>query len=71
MEAFDRQLREQGYLTMGGQIVDATLVPTPKQRNTEEEKAAVKDGKSANEIWPDKPPKPHQKDVDARWTLKI
>lgn len=71
MEAFDRQLREQGYLAMGGQIVDATLVPAPKQRNTEEEKAAVKDGKSANEIWPDKPPKAHQKDVDARWTLKI
>jgi IS5 family transposase len=71
MEAFDRQLREQGYLAMGGQIVDATLVPAPKQRNTEEEKAAVKDGKSADEIWPDKPAKAHQKDVDARWTLKI
>jgi transposase, IS5 family len=37
MEAFDRQLREQGYLAMGGQFVDATLVPAPKQRNTEEE----------------------------------
>lgn len=30
-----------------------------------------KDGKSADEIWPDEPAKAHQKDVDARWTLKI
>ena len=35
---------------MGGQIVDATLVPAPKQRNTEEEKAAVKAGRSAKQI---------------------
>ncbi len=32
--AFDRSLRERGYLPMGGQIVDATLVAAPKQRNT-------------------------------------
>ena len=29
-----RQLKERGYLAMGGQIVDATLVAAPKQRNT-------------------------------------
>jgi hypothetical protein len=56
---------------MGGQIVDATLVPAPKQRNTEEEKAAIKAGKSARQIWRGKPNKAHQKDVDARWTVKI
>lgn len=56
---------------MAGQIVDASLVPAPKQRNTEEEMAAVKAGKSAKEIWPDQPNKAAQKDVDARWTLKI
>jgi IS5 family transposase len=71
MQAFDRQLHEQGYLAMGGQIVDATLVPAPKQRNTEDEKAAVKAGRSARQIWRGKPNKAHQKDVDARWTLKI
>ena len=71
MEAFDQQLHEQGYLAMGGQIVDATLVPAPKQRNTEDEKAAVKAGRSAKQIWRGKPNKAHQKDVDARWTLKI
>ena len=59
-----------GYLAMGGQIVDATLVPAPKQRNTEDEKAAIKAGKSARQIWRGKPNKAHQKDVDARWTVK-
>ena len=54
---------------MSGQIVDASLVPAPKQRNTDLEKKAVKAGKSAAEIWPDKPNKAGQKDVDARWTL--
>lgn len=56
---------------MGGQIVDATLVAAPKQRNTAAEKDAIKDGKSAAEIWPDQPAKAAQKDTDARWTLKF
>ncbi|MDP3550358.1 MAG: IS5 family transposase [Novosphingobium sp.] len=68
---FDRQLKERGYLPMGGQIVDATLVAAPKQRNTEAERMAVKEGKNAAEIWPDNPTKARQKDTDARWTLKF
>lgn len=56
---------------MSGQIVDASMVPAPKQRNTEDEKTAIKEGKSAEKIWPDEPNKAVQKDVDARWTLKI
>lgn len=71
MKAFDWQLHKKGYIPMSGQIVDASLVPAPKQRNTEPEKEAVKAGKSASEIWPDEPNKAAQKDVDARWTLKI
>ena len=67
---FDRRLRERGYLPMGGQIVDAALVAAPKQRNTAAEKAAIKGGKSAAEIWPDQPAMVAQKDTDARWTLK-
>ncbi len=31
---FDATLRAAGYLAMGGQIVDATIVAAPKQRNT-------------------------------------
>jgi IS5 family transposase len=71
MKAFDWQLQKKGYVPMAGQIVDASLVPAPKQRNTEDEKAAIKAGESAREIWPDEPSKAAQKDTDARWTLKI
>lgn len=70
-EDFDRQLKERGYLAMGGQIVDATLVAAPKQRNTADEKAAIKEGRKASEIWPDEPARAAQKDTDARWTLKF
>jgi len=28
---FDKHLRKAGYLAMGGQIVDATIVAAPKQ----------------------------------------
>jgi IS5 family transposase len=68
---FDRQLKDRGYLAMGGQIVDATLVAAPKQRNTAPEKDAIKAGKTADEIWPDEPARAAQKDTDARWTLKF
>lgn len=71
MKAFDWQLKKKGYIPMSGQIVDATLVPAPKQRNSDGEKEAIKAGKSAKEIWPDQPNKAAQKDTNARWTLKV
>ncbi|MCQ0988816.1 IS5 family transposase [Jiella marina] len=67
---FDKHLAKAGYLAMGGQIVDATIVAAPKQRNTEEEKAAIKAGE-VPEAWKDKPAKLRQKDRDARWTVKF
>ena len=42
---FDAVLKDRGYLAMGGQIIDASVVPAPKQRNTEGEKAAIKEGR--------------------------
>lgn len=71
MKAFDWQLHKKGYIPMSGQIIDASLVPAPRQRNTEGEQQAIKQGKSAREIWPDEPARAAQKDVDARWTLKV
>ena len=71
MKAFDWQLQKKGYIPMAGQIIDASLVPAPKQRNTEGEQQAIKAGKTASEIWPDEPAKAAQKDTEARWTLKI
>ena len=45
---------------MSGQIVDSSLVAAPKQRNTRDEKQAIKAGRSAPEIWPDQPAKARQ-----------
>lgn len=67
----DRAITQAGYLAMSGQILDATLVAAPRQRNTEAEKAAIRAGQQADEIWPEKPAKARQKDVDARWTVKF
>jgi len=67
---FDTMLRAAGYLAMGGQIVDATIVAAPKQRNTEAERAAIKAGQIP-EGWAEKPAKLRQKDRDARWTVKF
>lgn len=55
---------------MGGQIVDATIVAAPKQRNTEAERAAIKAGQ-VPEGWAEKPAKLRQKACDARWTVKF
>ena len=66
---FDAALTDRGDLAMGGQIIDAAVVPAPKQRNTDEEKAAIKQVKTP-ERWKAKPAKVRQKDCDARWTVK-
>lgn len=68
---FEDALREAGYIAMGGQLVDSTLVAAPKQRNSDDEKKAIKAGKSAKQIWPGKPNKARQKDVNARWTVQF
>ncbi|WP_425476052.1 transposase [Mesorhizobium yinganensis] len=67
---FDKHLTKAGYLAMGGQIVDASIVAAPKQRNTDAEKADIKAGK-VPDAWKDKPAKLRQKDRDARWTVKF
>jgi IS5 family transposase len=66
---FDAALRDAGFLAMSGQIVDATIVAVPKQRTTDGEKKAIKEGRIP-ENWTDKPARLAQKDRDARWTIK-
>ena len=66
---FDEALRAAGFLAMSGQIVDATIVAAPKQRNTIPEKQAIKEGRIPDD-WKDKPARLAQKDRDARWTVK-
>jgi transposase len=67
---FDAILRQSGYIAMSGQIVDASLIAAPRQRNTEEEKKAIKQGRVPDK-WKDKPAKLRQKDRDARWAVKF
>src|SRR5438270_86501 len=69
-QRFDAALRAAGYLAMSGQIVDATIVAAPRQRNTTAEKEAIKAGRIP-EGWAEKPAKLRQKDRDARWTVKF
>ena len=66
---FDSHLKAKGYLAMGGQIIDATIVPAPRQRNSRDDNAAVKAGETPPE-WEAHPAKNRQKDKDARWTKK-
>lgn len=69
-ERFDATLRAAGYIAMSGQIVDASLVAAPKQRNTDEEKRAIKEGR-VPDGWKARPGKLRQKDRDARWTVRF
>ncbi|MFT4961242.1 MAG: IS5 family transposase [Paracoccaceae bacterium] len=48
------QLARQGYIARGGQILDASIVPVPRNHNTREENAAIKGGEEP-EGWENKP----------------
>ena len=66
-ERFDATLRERGYLAMGGQIVDATVIEARRPRLNQEEKRTVREGKV--------PPgwskaRTRQVDREGRWTIK-
>lgn len=67
--AFDAQIAGSGYHATHGQIIDASLISAPKQRLKDEEKAQIKEGKTAREIW-ENPKRAAQKDTEARWTIK-
>jgi len=66
---FDYQLDEQGYKAQKGQIVDASFVDVPKQRNTREENKQIKAGE-VPQRFEGNPNVGSQKDTDARWTKK-
>ena len=66
-EGVSAQLLKRGFIARGGQIIDATLVPAPKQHNSQGEKALIDQGAMPAD-W--KPAKRRQKDTDATWTKK-
>jgi IS5 family transposase len=69
-DRFDATLRAAGYIAMGGQIVDASLIAVPKQPNTPIEKKDLKEGRIP-EDWKARPARLRQKNRDARWTDKF
>ena len=68
---FHQQLATQGYVARAGQMIDATFVEVPRQRNTREENAQIKAGEIP-EAWdkPEAKAKRRQKDTEARKTQK-
>jgi IS5 family transposase len=68
-ENFESYLKEQGYQAQGGQVMDATLVPVPKQRISKEERAQLEAGEIPVD-WQENRHRLAQKDRDARWTKK-
>ncbi|MBD7924774.1 IS5 family transposase [Xanthomonas bonasiae] len=66
--AISQQLQRAGFVARGGQIIDASIVSAPIQRNTREENAQIKQGEDVGQDWSDA--KRAQKDVQARWTRK-
>ena len=68
-DVFKAQLHERGYQLQSGTLVDSTMVPVPRQRNSREENGEVKNGRIPT-AWAEDPHKLRQKDTDARWTKK-
>ena len=68
---FHEHLAAQGYVARAGQMIDATFVEVPKQRNSREENAQIIEGRIP-EAWdkPEAQAKRRQKDTEARWTKK-
>lgn len=68
-DAFLAQLSKQNLIAKSGQMVDATIVGTPIQRNSKEDNETIKAGKTPASFT-ENPNKLAQKDMDARWTKK-
>ena len=64
---FDKFLHNQGYRAQKGQIIDASIVRVPIQRNNREENQQIKEGDNPDG-WSEH--KKRQKDIDARWVKK-
>lgn len=66
-DAANRELAKHGYIARGGQIIDASIVPVPKQHNRRDEQALIKQQATPAD-W--SVAKRRQKDTEASWTRK-
>ncbi len=60
-QGVDAQLQRHGYIARGGQAIDATLVPAPRQHLDRQEREALAEGSEAER---------RQKDLDPTHTNK-
>ena len=67
--AYDARLADRGFITRKGQIIDASFVEVPRQRNSRRENEAIKRGE-VPEGWEKDEKRMAHKDLDARWTKK-
>ncbi len=68
-DGLNQALAALGVELKSGQIIDATFVPVPIQRNGREANALIKENAVPIE-WGTSPAKLAQKDINARWTKK-
>lgn len=68
-EQFRQALAATGATLNRGQMVDASFVEAPRQRNTRAENETIKDG-AVQKKWTKQPATLRPKDIDARWTQK-
>jgi len=68
-EQMNADLERRHIIANAGQIVDASFVEAPRQRNTKAENAAIKAGEMPAG-WEENPRRLCQKDTDARWAKK-
>ena len=61
----DKTLTKKGVLLNKGQMVDASIIEVPIQRNSREETRQLNDGHIPDD-WEENPDKLRQKDVDVR-----
>ena len=59
---FFNTLTEKGLIFNEGQMIDASFVLAPKQRNTREENEKIKEGEG-KDLWNDKSQKKNHKDI--------
>ena len=66
---YKAHLENEGLIANSGSIIDASFVEVPRQRNSREENATIKEGEIPK-AWTEDPAKLRQKDTEARWTKK-
>ena len=63
----NHQIESAGYVPRKGQIIDASIVEAPRQRNSRDENDLIKSGQTPD-VWSET--KRRQRDVETRWTKK-